>query len=217
MTFAIFPGVRGLATKINKNKTLGNFVSLGKIQLSYTNFVVKKPKVHEFLKKKHSYKIWQVLVFATQKVLLKWGNLQILYCGISKTKSCAILVPCKKLGWKIREVFCSRILCENKKWCCWNQANISQIFTASKKKSASYLFHSTYGKKGLVKNSEFWRRKKGLVENSTSSNNSKIRHFSGILKYLPNKWGCYLNDFNAYVLEVKLKLQYKFSIDPHQI
>ena len=133
MTFAIFPGVRGLATKINKNKTLGNFVSLGKIQLSYTNFVVKKPKLHEFLKKKHSYKIWQVLVFSTQKVLLKWGNLQILYCGISKTKSCPILVSCKKFGWKIREDFCSRILCENKKWCCWTQANISQIFTVSKK------------------------------------------------------------------------------------
>ena len=70
-------------------------------------------------------------------------------------------------------------------------AEIKRIFhkflRLQKKKSASYLFHSTYGKKGLVKNSEFWRRKKGLVENSTSSNHSKIRHFSGILKYHPNK------------------------------
>ena len=53
-----------------------------------------------FWKKDHSYKIWQVLVFATQKVLLKWGNLQILYCDISKTKSCQILVPRKKIGKK---------------------------------------------------------------------------------------------------------------------
>ena len=203
--------------KSTKTKRLAILFPWEKYNCHIRILSLKNRSCMNFWKKKHSYKIWQVLVFATQKVLLKWGNLQILYCGISKTKSCAILVPCKKLGWKIREVFCSRILCENKKWCCWNQANISQIFTASKKKSASYLFHSTYGKKGLVKNSEFWRRKKGLVENSTSSNNSKIRHFSGIFKYHPNKWGCYLNDFNAYVLEVTLKLQYKFSIDPHQI
>ena len=100
MTFAFFPGVRNLATKINKNKTLANFVSLEKNKCHIRISSLKNRSCMNFWKKKHSYKILQILVFATQKVLLKWGNLQILYCDISKTKSCQILVPRKKIGKK---------------------------------------------------------------------------------------------------------------------
>ena len=43
--------------------------------------------------------------------------------------------PVKKLGKKIREVFCSRLLCENKKWCCWNQTKFHKFCRLVSKKN----------------------------------------------------------------------------------
>ena len=105
---------------------------------------------HHFRKWFDSYKILQILVFATQKVLLKWGNLQILYCDISKTKSCQILVPRKKIGKKKYVKFFAQGSCvQTKSGVAEIKRNFTNFAGWFQKKSASYHFHSTYGKKAL--------------------------------------------------------------------
>ena len=137
--------------KASKDWLRNKILSLSDQNSRKKSHVTEYPYIgHHFRKWFDSYKILQILVFATQKVLLKWGNLQILYCDMSKTKSCQILVPRKKIGEKNTWSFLLKALVWKQKVVLLKSNEISQILQAGfKKKSASYHFHSTYGKKAL--------------------------------------------------------------------